>query len=51
MKLPKDPRPEPSPKYAEIAKAARESGMDVADDDFEKIDAMIEGPEETSGEN
>jgi len=34
--------PKPHPRYAEIAAACRECGMDVADDDFELIDAMSE---------
>jgi hypothetical protein len=34
--------PKPSPKYAEIAAACRERGMDIADDDCELIDDMSE---------
>jgi hypothetical protein len=36
----------PHPRYAEAAKAARALGMDVADDDYEKIDAMVENESE-----
>ena len=32
----------PNKRYAQIAAACRASGMDIADDDFELIDAMSE---------
>ena len=33
---------EPSPHYADVAGACREMGMDIADDDYERIDALVE---------
>jgi hypothetical protein len=32
----------PSPRYAEIAQACRAMGMDVADNDYERIDTLVE---------
>jgi hypothetical protein len=32
----------PSPHYAEIAVACRAMGMDVANDDYERIDTLLE---------
>jgi len=32
----------PSPRYAKVAAACRERGMDIADDDYERIDSLPE---------
>jgi hypothetical protein len=32
----------PAPRYAEIVVTCRAMGMDIANDDYEKIDAMLE---------
>jgi hypothetical protein len=32
----------PSPRYAEAAAACREMDMDIADDDYERIDSLLE---------
>ena len=32
----------PSPRYAEIAVACRAIGMDIANDDYERIDTLVE---------
>ena len=32
----------PSPRYAEIAVACRAMGMDIANDDYERIDTLVE---------
>jgi hypothetical protein len=32
----------PSPRYAEIAAACRAIGIDIADDDYERIDTLLE---------
>ena len=40
IKNPKDNPFKPHPRYAETARACRAMGMNIADDDYEKIDAM-----------
>jgi hypothetical protein len=32
----------PSPRYAEVAMACSEMGMDIANDDYERIDTLLE---------
>ena len=34
--------PKPSARYAEIAVACRAMGMDIANDDYERIDTLVE---------
>lgn len=34
--------PKPSPRYAEIGAACRAMGMDIADDDYERVDNLVD---------
>jgi hypothetical protein len=41
----------PSPHYAKVAAACRATGMNFADDDYEKIDNLCDGSDEESLQN
>lgn len=39
----KSSQPKPSPRYAQLAATWRAAGMDIKDDEFERIDAILTG--------